>query len=97
SVAADRGGGLSDIDAAVFGAGLRHAGGLVVTSVGEAIPGTILTVLQAAATAAEQAASDGADAADAVTAGAHAAAAALDRTPSQLDVLARAGVVDAGG
>ena len=64
---------------------------------GEAVPGTIVSVLQDAATAAEQSAADRDELTEVVAASAHAAAAALDRTPGQLDVLAEAGVVDAGG
>ena len=97
SAAADTGGDLSDIDAALFGAALRHAIGLVVTSMGgECIPGTIVSVLQAAAGAAEDRAADGDDLAVAVAAAADAAAVALDKTPGQLAVLADAGVVDSG-
>ena len=60
SAAADTEGDLSDIDAALFGAALRHAIGLVVTSMGgECVPGTIVSVLQAAAGAAEDRAADG--------------------------------------
>ena len=47
--------------------------------------------------AAEHTAADGADLADVVFAAADAAAVALDKTTEQLDVLAEAGVVDAGG
>jgi DAK2 domain fusion protein YloV len=98
SAAADTEGDLSEIDAALLGAALRHAIGLVVTSMGgECVPGTIVSVLQAAAGAAEDRAADGDDLAGAVTAAADAAAAALDETPGQLAVLADAGVVDSGG
>ena len=97
AAAADDRGALADIDGTLFGASLRRAAALVITSMGEAIPGTILSVLQDAATAAEQSAADGAELAEVVTASAEAAAVALDHTPSQLDVLAEAGVVDAGG
>ncbi|UXA19729.1 DAK2 domain-containing protein [Mycobacterium sp. SMC-4] len=97
SVAADRGGVLADIDGAVLAATLRHAVGLVVTSMGEAIAGTIVSVLQAAASAAEDAAGAHAELRDVVASASEAAAEALERTPSQLDVLAQAGVVDAGG
>ncbi len=90
-------GAVADIDGALFGAGLRHAAALVIASMGEAVPGTILSVLQDAADGAERAAADGSEPAEVVAASAEAAAASLDRTPSQLDVLARAGVVDAGG
>src|SRR6185436_20285003 len=97
SVAADRGGVMSDIDGSVFAAALRHSVGLVVASMGEPVPGTILSVLQEAAAAAEHAGADGAGLADVVAAAADAAAAALYKTTGQLDVLAEAGVVDAGG
>ncbi|MGB0970537.1 MAG: DAK2 domain-containing protein [Mycobacterium sp.] len=97
AAAADGGGPVTDIDCTLFGASLRHAATLVITSMGEAVPGTILSVLEEAASAAEQSSVDGAEPADVVAASAQAAAVALDRTPSQLVVLAEAGVVDAGG
>ena len=97
AAAAERGGELGDVDGVIFGAALRHAVGLVVASMGEAVPGTIVSVLQAAAGAAEHAAGDGADLADVVFSAADAAVIALDKTTQQLDVLAEAGVVDAGG
>jgi len=95
--AAERNGDFTDVDGVVFGAALRHAAGLTVASMGESVPGTILSVLQAAAGAAERAAGDGADLVAVVGSACEAAAIALDETPRQLDVLARAGVVDAGG
>jgi DAK2 domain fusion protein YloV len=85
------------LDAATLSAGLRHAVGLVVASLGESVSGTILSVLQAAAGAAESVTADGADLAATVLATSDAAAVALERTTQQLDVLAAAGVVDAGG
>ena len=97
SGAADRGGALADINGPVFAAALRHAIGLVVASMGEPVPGTIVSVLQNAAGAAEHAGADGATLAEVVSAAADAAAVALDKTTGQLDVLAEAGVVDAGG
>jgi uncharacterized protein len=95
--AADRGGELADIDGVVLGAALRHGVGLVVASLGETVPGTIVSVLQAAAGAAEHAAADGEDLTAGVAAAADAAVVALDKTTQQLGVLADAGVVDAGG
>ena len=95
--AAERGGELAEIDGVVLAAALRHAVGLVVESMGESIPGTIVSVLQAAAEAAEDADSDDADLVGVVAAAADAAVIALDKTIEQLDVLADAGVVDAGG
>ena len=64
-------------------------------AVAEPVEGTVLTVATAAAVAAVAADSD--DLATVVRAAAEGAAAALARTPEQLPVLARAGVVDAGG
>jgi DAK2 domain fusion protein YloV len=95
--ALERRGALGDVDGQVLAAALRHAGALVVTSVGETVPGTIVSVLSAAAGAAEHAASSGRNLADVVAATCDAAAIALDETPRQLAVLAAAGVVDAGG
>jgi uncharacterized protein len=98
SADADSQGGLSEIDAALFGAALRHAVALVVSSMGGgAVPGTILSVLHAAAGAAEDCAAEAGTLAAALAAAAEAAVTALDRTPEQLAVLADAGVVDAGG
>jgi DAK2 domain fusion protein YloV len=97
SAAADRRGNLAAIDGPLFGAALRHAVGLVIASMGEVVPGTIVSVLQDAAAAAEHAAAAGSELAEAVVAAADAAAVSLDKTTGQLDVLAAAGVVDAGG
>jgi DAK2 domain fusion protein YloV len=79
-------------------AGAREA----YAAVAEPVEGTMLTVARVAAETAESAASatdrDDADALAAVaTAAAAGARAALARTPEQLEVLRRAGVVDAGG
>ncbi|BDY30933.1 DAK2 domain-containing protein [Mycolicibacterium mageritense] len=97
SAAAEREGDLADIDGELFGAALRHAVGLVVSSMGDPVPGTIVSVLQAAAAAAEHSAAEGVELVGVMEATAEAAAAALDETPEQLDVLAEAGVVDSGG
>lgn len=88
---------LASVDGAVLAAALRHAVGLVVASMGESVPGTILSVLEAAAQAAESAVAGSADLGGAATAASDAAAVALDKTTEQLDVLTEAGVVDAGG
>lgn len=89
---------LADVDAALLGAALRHAVALVVSAMGgELVAGTVVSVLQAAAEAIERRADERAGLADALGAAGEAAAAALDRTPDQLPVLAEAGVVDAGG
>jgi len=98
TAAADAGGELPDIDSATLGAALRHGVDLVVASMGgHEVAGTIVSVLQAAASAVEQCAYDGEGLARAITAACDAAVVALDKTPEQLDVLADAGVVDAGG
>ncbi|MCW1823439.1 dihydroxyacetone kinase [Mycolicibacterium conceptionense] len=97
NAAARRDGDLPMVDAALLGAALRHAAVLAGTSMGEPVPGTIVSVLEAAAQAAERCAAEGGDVADAAAAAGDAAATALDRTPEQLDVLAKAGVVDSGG
>ena len=58
--AADAGGELHDIDAALLGAALQRGVDLVITSMGgQEVPGTIVSVLRAAADAVEQAASAG--------------------------------------
>ncbi len=89
---------LTDVDAALLGAALRHAVARAVTAMGgEFVAGTVLSVLQSAADAVEHAAADGDGLAAALTAAGAAATAALERTPEQLPVLADAGVVDAGG
>ncbi|MBU8809723.1 DAK2 domain-containing protein [Mycolicibacterium goodii] len=97
SAAADRGGNLLDVDGALFGAALRHAVALVAVSMGDPVPGTIVSVLQAAADSAEKSAVGGGDLAEVAASAADAAATALDHTPQQLEVLAEAGVVDSGG
>jgi len=82
------------LDAAAFAAGLERADGLARAAVGAPVEGSLLSAVTAAAEAAGRAAPGGL----VVTARAAADAAheAVERTPSQLDVLARAGVVDAG-
>lgn len=87
---------LEVIEAPVLAKALAHSVGTVVAAMGgEVIAGTIVSVLQAAADAAEPAADAGMP--QTLAAICDAAATALDRTPDQLDVLAAAGVVDAGG
>ncbi len=88
---------LADVDSRMFAAALAHAADLVVASMGETVDGTIISVLQAAADAASHRAADGEELPQTVLAAADAAVVALDKTPEQLDVLAEAGVVDAGG
>ena len=64
---------------------------------GQEVPGTIVSVLRAAAEAVERCAAQGGGLGPAITAATDAAAVALEKTTEQLDVLADAGVVDAGG
>ncbi|MFD7655724.1 DAK2 domain-containing protein [Actinosynnema sp. NPDC059797] len=74
---------------------LLRADELAAAAVSEPVPGTVLSVLRAAAEAARDCGSD--ELGDVATAAAGAGATALADTPRQLAVLARAGVVDAGG
>jgi uncharacterized protein len=96
AAAADSGGELTHLDAALLGAALRRGVELVIASMGgDEVPGTIVSVLRAAAEAVEECAAEGLAAA--ITAAGDAAVVALEKTPEQLDVLADAGAVDAGG
>lgn len=98
TAAADAGGELSHIDVAILGAALQRGVELVISSMGgEEIPGTIVSVLRAAAHAVAQCARAGDGLVAAVIAAGDAAVVALEKTPEQLDVLADAGAVDAGG
>ena len=84
--------------AVVLADALGRAADAAYAAVGTPVEGTMLTVARAAADAAARRADDpAARTGEVVTAAAAAARAALARTPEQLDVLARAGVVDAGG
>ncbi|MEY8017255.1 DAK2 domain-containing protein [Mycobacterium servetii] len=94
--AADCGGELAELDAAVLGAALHRGVDLVIASMGgQEVPGTIVSVLRSAAAAVAACADDGLPAA--LTAAGDAAVVALEKTTEQLDVLADAGAVDAGG
>ncbi|MER7793660.1 DAK2 domain-containing protein [Streptomyces sp. NPDC097640] len=73
---------------------LRRAAELAYLGVAHPVEGTVLTVARAAADAAGRAEGDPAAVASAAYEGARTA---LEATPAQLGVLARAGVVDAGG
>lgn len=98
TAAARAGGELPHIDAALLGASLRRGVELVITSMGgDEVPGTIVSVLRAAADAVQECAQAGEGLARAVIAAGDAAVVALEKTPEQLDVLADAGAVDAGG
>ena len=74
---------------------LGRASALAGRAVAEPVPGTLLSVLDAAVRGANACDSD--DLADVVRECTAAAASALEATPQQLAVLAEAGVVDAGG
>lgn len=98
TAAADSGGELADIDAAVLAASLRRGVDLVITSMGgDEVPGTIVSVLRAAAEAVGECDRAGEGLTAAIIAAGDAAVVALEKTPEQLDVLAAAGAVDAGG
>lgn len=94
--AAGPGGTLTEVDGALFATALRHGVDLVHAAL-DTKPGTIVSVLAAAAEAAGSAACGPRALPEVVAAAADAAVIALDRTPQQLTVLADAGVVDAGG
>ncbi|GAB3058042.1 DAK2 domain-containing protein [Intrasporangium mesophilum] len=96
--------GADEIDGRMLAAGLRRAEQRAREAVTDPKEGTILTVARAmaeAATATDQAAREAGDGISSVyavsVAALDASRAALERTPEQLEVLARAGVVDAGG
>ena len=90
--------GPDDRAAAVMAEGMRLAADAAYAAVGTPVEGTMLTVARAAAEAAGQAVVDpSARTRDVLTAAAAAAREALAATPQQLQVLADAGVVDAGG
>ncbi|MCQ4119287.1 DAK2 domain-containing protein [Rhodococcus tibetensis] len=84
------------VDTRTVRTGLLMATNLVTDAVSDLVEGTIVTVLRCAADAAAEFPDD-APVADTARSAADAAAAALARTPGQLDVLGTAGVVDAGG
>ncbi len=87
-----------DRNAEVMAEALRQATEASYAAVGEPVEGTMLTVARAASDAAVSAVKDpGARTHDVLGAAAAAAREALGHTPEQLEVLARAGVVDAGG
>ena len=82
-------------DGRALAAGFERAVILAYAAVAQPVEGTMLTVAREAAEAARATASD--SLVVVVQAAAQGARDALARTPSQLDVLGRAGVVDAGG
>ncbi|MET8001975.1 DAK2 domain-containing protein [Nonomuraea glycinis] len=88
--------GLAEVlkDGSDLRAGLARAAALARQSVARPVEGTVLSVLAAVARAVQ---SGGGGLDDVARRAAEEARAALRRTPGQLDVLARSGVVDAGG
>ncbi|WP_084596444.1 DAK2 domain-containing protein [Nocardioides aequoreus] len=90
--------GPHDRSAPVFAEGMEQAAAAAWAAVGSPVEGTILSVARAAAQAAvQEAAHPDARLGAVVHTASVAAREALARTPEQLPVLARSGVVDAGG
>ena len=85
------------IDAGLLASAFARGASAARASVAHPQEGTILTVADAGAAAAVSAAAGGGSLADVAQAAVDAARDALARTPDQLEALARAGVVDAGG
>lgn len=89
---------IDEVDAATLAQAFDRADHLAWEGVTSPVEGTILSVSRAAKVGAAKAAdAPGARAYDVAAAAVSAATAALQHTPQQLPVLARAGVVDAGG
>ncbi|MFF1821279.1 DAK2 domain-containing protein [Kribbella sp. NPDC058245] len=84
-------------EAAAFADALTYAADAAYGAVAEPVEGTMLTVARQAANGAMTAANDGKSLADVCLAAVASARQALTKTTEQLDVLRRAGVVDAGG
>ena len=96
--------GCVEVDGSAVALALGRADRLAWAAVDDPVEGTALSVVRAAAVAAgvrlgriEPDAADRSALAEVICAAAGAASEALRRTPEQLNVLARAGVVDAGG
>ena len=85
------------LDGAVMARALAEAAEGAYGAVGNPVEGTILTVIREASEAAVAAANTGAGLAAVLEAAGDRGYDALERTPQMLDVLAAAGVVDAGG
>lgn len=91
------GAGPRSLDAAQLAAVLVRAAELAEDGVSVPVPGTILTVADAAAAAARRASDSGAGLTGVIDAAVRGATDALLRTRTENDVLLQAGVVDAGG
>lgn len=85
------------LDANVVAQALCAASKGAYSAVGNPVEGTILTVMREASEAAEATAAAGASLSDVFNSAGERGYDALARTPEMLDVLATAGVVDAGG
>ena len=90
-------GSRSAVDARGLAQAFREGADVAYRAVIKPTEGTMLTVARQAAAGAETRAADNGDLTEVVRAAAEAAAAAVERTPEQLDILRQAGVVDAGG
>lgn len=88
---------LSEVDAAAVARAFAQGARRARESVVRAQEGTILSVADAAASEAQRVVDAGGDLGELTRAAVTTARAALARTPEQLQVLADAGVVDAGG
>jgi DAK2 domain fusion protein YloV len=88
---------VAELGPTAWAAALTRGSEAAYAAVAEPVEGTMLTVLREAAGAATARARAGGDLTDVVRAAAKEAAAALARTPDQLEVLRLSGVVDAGG
>lgn len=86
-----------EVNGPVFAEALAAAAKGAYGAVGNPVEGTILTVVREASDAAVLAAAEGADLAGVLDAARAEGGASLERTPTLLQVLADAGVVDAGG
>ena len=89
--------GLETIDAGLFSEALSESASAAYEAVGNPVEGTILTVVREAAEATEKAVPSKCDLLSLGEIAREAAKNSLDSTPELLPVLARAGVVDAGG
>ena len=88
---------IKDIDATLFSRALSAAASAAYEAVGNPVEGTILTVVRETAEATEKAVSEEHALLQVAEIAREAAKRSLDSTPELLPVLARAGVVDAGG
>ncbi len=89
--------GHDEVDGTLFAEALAAAAKGAYGAVGNPVEGTILTVVREAGEAAVLAAGEGRDLVGVLDAASDEGGASLERTPTLLQVLADAGVVDAGG